>query len=802
MKQYKKILIMFVATMLMATSAFAGGTVNIIKQLNGAVNNNVGTVTSQVNAANGQCTVTVTPNAAYYIESVTAEKTVSGDLAQSRRFRAPSMNNMLVVNGPDEGYDPSGETSWTFTMPAADYDVEVVANFQTRTSIANAIVTLAETSFDYDGQAKEPVVESVILDNTTLTQSTDYTFEWTDNVNAGTGTVTVTGQGIYTGTATANFTINKAALSDLSVSISGWTFGEYDAEDNAPAVEGNDGNGTVTYTYADATAAEPTFTGTVPTNAGSYIVKATVAETDNYAAAEATTTFTIAKADLSLVVEIQGWTYGDSPNEPQVSGNLGKGAVTITYQGDNDVEPTATVPANAGGYQIFVSVAETANYNAGEAVSEFSIAQADFSQVVVAIDDQTYTGDPIEPTVTVTFKGNPVDDSEYEVDYGEDNVDVGTVTVTLTSTEINFANGDEPVTVTFEIVPVQVEIVAENDTVVYDGTPQSFTNYEVDDVPVLVHYFDKDGEELESVVNAGTYDVQLVSGDINYTFEPVNVKFVIEPKALTDDMLWIEGGELVYNGEEKTLTDGLYGVSDYDLGDLEEEVDFTVSYEDNVNVGTATIMITGQGNYQGTISGTFQIVRQLNITFNETRQWASYYAEEDLEIPEGLKAYIVTGIGDAEVEVEDINYIPQHQGVLLTYKEAIPDAFLAAAYKGATQLYENNMLQGCSVATAVSSLATSENSIYVLYNNEFVKTTSGSIPAFRCYLDVFTGAQARLSIFVNDEDEITTTGIETVNTGKSSMNDNGWFDLNGRRLSVKPVKAGLYIHDGHKVVLK
>ena len=826
MKQYKKILIMFVATMLMATSAFAGGTVNIIKQLNGAVNNNVGTVASEVNATNGQCTVTVTPANGYYIESVTAEKTVSGDLAQSRRFRAPSMNNMLVVNGPDEGYDPSGETSWTFTMPAADYDVEVVANFQTRTSIANAIVTLAETSFDYDGQAKEPVVESVILDNTTLTQSTDYTFEYSNNVDAGTGTVTVTGQGIYTGTAMANFTINKAALNDLSIEIVGWTYEQYDEEINAPRVNGNEGKGAETVLYKAQGADDGTYTQTRPSDAGNYIVKVEVAGTGNYEAGSATCDFTIDKAYLTdddVTVSITEWTYGDKPNAPSVEGAPADANVSYAYYtvvDDEEVE-LEEVPTDAGAYTIKATISSSKNFYGITVDDEFEIAQADFSEVeITAIADQTYTGDSIEPTITVFFNGNEVDESEYYVDYGEDNVDVGTVTVTLTSTEINFANGDEPVTVTFKIKPAEVEITAENQIVTYNGDIQYFDNYGGDEVEVLALYYaseadrEADENQIEDVVNAGTYYVKLVSGDDNYTFEPVYATLLVEPKELDEDMLWTEGiGEFIYNGQQQTWKEGTYGLVDDDieeLGTLGEDVDFTVSYENNVNVGTATVTFTGEGNYQGTFSRTFQIVRQLNITFNETRQWASYYAEEDLEIPEGLKAYIVTGIGDTEVKVGVIDYIPQHQGVLLTYEEGyleyMPEAITAAAYvkdgNTATQEFDDNLLQGCSVATAVSSLATSENSIYVLYNNEFVKTTSGNIPAFRCYLNVFTGAQARLSIFVNDDDEITTTGIDDVKAGKSSMNDNGWFDLNGRRLSVKPVKAGLYIHDGHKVVLK
>ena len=51
------------------------------------------------------------------------------------------------------------------------------------------------------------------MDNTyTLIIDTDYTVSYSDNTNAGTATVTITGMGNYTGTKTVNFTIDKAPL--------------------------------------------------------------------------------------------------------------------------------------------------------------------------------------------------------------------------------------------------------------------------------------------------------------------------------------------------------------------------------------------------------------------------------------------------------------------------------------------------------------------------------------------------------------------------------------------------------------
>ena len=801
MKTTKKFLVMLVATLLMATNVWAGDVV-VIKKLNGKVNNNVGTVTPLVK--DGVCTVTVTPNDGYYIDAVTAEKTVEGGIAQARGMEAPAMDNFLTVTATDADADPSGETTWTFTMPSSEYDVEVVANFKQRTSISTAIITLSlpQDGYSYDGQAKTPAVSSVKLNNNTI-NSDNYDVSYSNNINAGTATVTVTGKRTYTGTATTTFAINKAPLSDLAVLVPGWTYGLYNLEVNAPRVSGNTGSGAVTITYKAAGAS--TFTSTVPQNAGTHTVKAVVAETDNYAAGEATSTFVVAKANLNLSVDIAGWTYGDEPNAPVITGNLGSGTVTVTYQGENDDVPSATVPTNAGGYTMFVTVAETANYNASEGVKEFSINQADFSLITIAdIANQTYTGSQIRPAITVTFKGKTVDASEYTVSYGE-NKNVGEGTVTLTTTGVNFAAGETNPTKTFKIVPAPAVITASNQTETYDGNVQQFTNYSVNPGSVIIRYYGSEADrtagdnELEVVVNAGTYYVKLEQSNENYSSDPVNALLIIQPKEIDQEMMWSECESFIYNGEAQTLADGMFGLNDYELeSELEYGKDFTISYTNNVNVGTATATITGMGNYQGTLTYDFKIVREMYITFSETNAWVSYYAEEDLQIPAGLKAYIVKSVTGNSVVVDEVTYIPQHEGVLLTYEEVAPEgAIFAEAYTGATQEFAN-LLKGCSEATAVETLTADGSSIYVLYNDEFVKTTKGSIKPFRCYLELgaeVTAAEGRLSI-VEDND---VTALKLVNSEERIVNSEV-YDLQGRKVN-QPAK-GLYILNGKKVVIK
>ena len=76
------------------------------------------------------------------------------------------------------------------------------------------------TQKTYTGRAQtqSPVVK---LDGTVLEYGTDYTLSYSNNVNAGTATMTVTGMGDYKGSQNVSFKINKAGN---GLSVAGKTY--------------------------------------------------------------------------------------------------------------------------------------------------------------------------------------------------------------------------------------------------------------------------------------------------------------------------------------------------------------------------------------------------------------------------------------------------------------------------------------------------------------------------------------------------------------------------------------------------
>ena len=76
-----------------------------------------------------------------------------------------------------------------------------------------------------------------------------------------------------------------------------------------------------------------------------------------------------------------------------------------------------------------------------------------------------------------------------------------------------------------------------------------------------------------------------------------------------------------------------------------------------------------------------------------------------------------------------------------------------------------------------------------------------TLHSFRCHFEVPTnggGPQARS--FMLDFGDGEQTGIVSMEDGRSKMED-VWYTIDGRKLQGKPTKKGLYIQNGHKVVI-
>ena len=120
-------------------------------------------------------------------------------------------DNVIILQNETEG----GVAEVLFEEP-----VTIFANYDIKAkSISDVEASLAYTSADYTGQALTPAV-TVKDGQVTLNADADYTVAYQNNVEAGKATVTITGQGNYTGIKTLSFTIKGTSIEDAKVTLS------------------------------------------------------------------------------------------------------------------------------------------------------------------------------------------------------------------------------------------------------------------------------------------------------------------------------------------------------------------------------------------------------------------------------------------------------------------------------------------------------------------------------------------------------------------------------------------------------
>lgn len=168
------------------------------------------------------------------------------------------------------------------------------------------------------------------------------------------------------------FNISKAD-NELIVSLNDWVYGEKANTPSATAKFGDIKN--VVYTYSSEENGK--YTTDIPTNAGTWYIKAMLKGTDNYNDVTIIESFNISKATNAWAEElsITGWTYNDKVNAPTAKAQFGD--VTFTYSSEENGTYTNEVPKNAGTYYAKATVEGTENYTGLESTPvAFEIAKA------------------------------------------------------------------------------------------------------------------------------------------------------------------------------------------------------------------------------------------------------------------------------------------------------------------------------------------------------------------------------------------------------------------------------------------
>ena len=108
---------------------------------------------------------------------------------------------------------------------------------------------------------------------------------------------------------------------------------------------------------------------------------------------------------------------------------------------------------------------------------------------------------------------------------------------------------------------------------------------------------------------------------------------------------------------------------------------------------------------------------------------------------------------------------------------------------------------GTTEATTIPA-STEGQTNYALNGKQFVIVRSTlDIGANKCWLEVTNTQNSARSLTIVFDDS-NATGLKAIDNGQLIMDNDDWYDLNGRKLSAAPKRKGVYIKNGQKVVVK
>ena len=321
-------------------------------------------------------------------------------------------------------------------------------------------------------------------------------------------------------------------------------------------------------------------------------------------------TGTITKNFNIVARDISDTTIGSIPNQTY-TGNSISALPVITYNGatlTKGTDYTLTYSNNVNVGTGTVTITGKGNFK-GTTSKTFSISARAMSDTSVAnVSSQTYTGNGISPLPTITYNNKTLKkDTDYTLSYSN-NINAGTATITITG-KGNFTGTTSK---TFSI-----SARAMSDTSVANISSQTYTGNVISPLPTITYNnktLKKDTDYTLSYsdnINVGTATIT-ITGKGNFA-GTTSKTFSISARAMSDTS--------VANISSQTYTGNVISplpTITYNNKTLKKDTDYTLSYSDNINAGTATITITGKGNFTGMTSMTFIITQKsaekLNIS--------------------------------------------------------------------------------------------------------------------------------------------------------------------------------------------
>lgn len=592
--------------------------------------------------------ITLAPNSCTYDGTeqkpvVTLQDGTDGPVIPADEYTAAYSNNINA-----------GQARVTVTAKAdGNYQFSETEDFTIGPKSVTPTIELSSTSYVYDTTKKNPQI--TVRDGQTVIPDDQYTVAWTGNDNQAAddilrvvGKYTVTISSIpgknYTFSGDTKVAVEILPATQTGLTITGKPTNVYYGDTIQLDTTGGTGDGTVKWTVTPTTAAATTDTAGKfeIRDIGSITVKAE-REVDNYGTVSDSWTFTVKPKPVTAVVTITAKVYDgtnaivDTAITASVnSSDLVNPSDIFTITGVTGTYDDANVGTNKKVSLDHSNTVTTADFNK-YTISYPAIATADITprQVDVTVtlsdhdlkktdaDEYYYIFDNTEKKPNVTVTGTDANSSysatlapsDYTVTYAN-NKNVGNnASVTVTAK----AGGNYTFTappVIFRILDGAAVLTStpQAKDLTYDGTSQDLVTVGTA-TGGTVWYSSTGvsgsfGPSIPQETRAGTYTVYyMVKGDENHAdTAPGQVSVTIKPKEIISPEITVSG-TYTYSGTAQEPGDANIEVKDN--GATIDSTEYRISYLNNINAGTAKVIITSVNGSNYIVNGTatFEIAK-------------------------------------------------------------------------------------------------------------------------------------------------------------------------------------------------
>lgn len=489
----------------------------------------------------------------------------------------------------------------------------------------------------------------------------------------------------------------------------------------------------------------------------------------SYIYGEKTATYEVTKAKMNPVLNSSapsielGQTINiflnDNKSDGKVTWHVGENSVPIDIVRLGDSSATVT-PKETGTIEIYGEVEGNDTYEpATTNVLKVSVTKQGISNFVISgIEQKEYTGNEIfQENLKVSYNdATLIKDTDYTVKY-DNNTAVGTAFITIEGI------GERTGTIysSFQIAPANINkaTITKPQDLTYNGNAQT-------SLPTV--YFN--GEELvegedyqlfyNEYVNAGEVEVSVIG--INDFTDTAKTSYTIKPMQISDaNAQVLATGNYTYDGTQQKASAAVY------QGDklLNSSNDYTLSYENNVNAGTAKVIATGKGNYTGSVESTFTIDKAMLSIVGKEGQY-KYRGGNDPK-------FEFTYSGNIDSDTPTFN---PDTGII---REAGEDLGVYRYDLGDLELDASNPVNN-NYSLSMNEFKTFEIKAYIIPDEATLEGTKGNNDWYI----------SRVKIKAPKNYLISTTNSATGNWSEYVTYDDGDFSENGAYYYLKEIRTG------------